>query len=135
MKKWLWVMIAGGVLAVVIIVGVIYVTHPHSKTKVILSPTQLQTLQYTVPSLTTNLSDNSMIQTTIVLQTDSQNTMNTLTNSTAQVNNDVISVLNDTSGAEINMPNGLTILRQRLIKSLSIFGKITKVYFTQFIVQ
>jgi flagellar FliL protein len=135
MKKWLWVMIAGGLLAVVIIVGVIYVTRPHSKTKVILSPTQLQTLQYTVPSLTTNLSDNSMIQTTIVLQTDSQNTMNTLTNSTAQVNNDVISVLNDTSGAEINMPNGLSLLRQRLITALSSFGKITKVYFTQFIVQ
>ena len=135
MKRWLWVMISAGVLAVILVVGVIYITSPHTKKKVVLTPTQLQALQYTVPSLTTNLFDNSMIQTTIVLQTDSQKTMSTLNSSTAQVNNDVIGVLNDTSSSEINLPNGLTLLKQRLMKSLSVFGKITAVYFTQFIVQ
>ncbi len=135
MKKWLWIIISAGILTVLIVVGVVFIMTPHTKKNVVLTPTQLLALQYTVPSLTTNLSDNSMIQTTIVLQTDSQKTMSTLNSSTAQVNNDVISVLNNTSSSEINLPNGLTMLRQRLIKSLSVFGKITAVYFTQFIVQ
>ena len=135
MKKWLWMIVAGSALAVVIVVGVIMLTRPHSNKPVALSPTQLQALQYTVPSLTTNLSDNSMIQTTIVLQADSQKTLSTLNNSSAQVNNDVISVLNNTSSAEIDMPNGLNDMRRQLIKSLDTFGKISAVYFTQLIVQ
>ena len=135
MKKWLWMIVAGSALAVVIVVGVIMLTRPHSNKPVALSPTQLQALQYTVPSLTTNLSDNSMIQTTIVLQADSQKTLSTLNNSSAQVNNDVISVLNNTSSTEIDMPNGLNAMRRQLIKSLDTFGKISAVYFTQLIVQ
>ncbi len=135
MKKWLWMIIAGGVLALVIVVAVVFLLMPHSKKPVVLSATQLQALQYTIPSLTTNLSDNSMIQTTIVLQADSPKTLATLNSSSAQINNDVIGVLNSTSGAQINAPNGLNVLRNRLIKALSSFGKITAVYFTSFIVQ
>lgn len=134
MKKWLlWVVLTGVGLAAIIVVAVVFLTRPHKP--VPLSPAQLQTLQYTVPQLTTNLSDNSMIQTTVVLQTNSAQTLDDLNVSAAQINNAVIGVFNNTSGAQIDAPNGLTFLKNQIINAISKYGKISAVYFTQLIIQ
>ena len=121
------------VIAGLFVGGVVMAVSPQRQ--VALTPAQTQALQYTVPQLTTNTNNGQIIQVTLVLQTQSQQALTTVTDSQARVNNAIIHALNNVSGTIIDQPGGTALLAKQIQTALQVVAPISRVYFSQLLIQ
>jgi flagellar FliL protein len=93
----------------------------------------------TLPSLTVNLADSGYVKTTITLEyVSSKKLENELTNNLYEVKDSTIRVLRNTSADTLKNPQATEILKQALLKEINstlTSGKVTGLYFEEFIVQ
>nr|NNM91174.1 hypothetical protein [Bacilli bacterium] len=102
------------------------------------SAAQLQSWQYQVDKLTTNLQGGNMIQIQFTLQAPNSNVLAELTSRASQVDDGILSILNSLSASEILQPGGYTYLKDLIIKKINGFlttGKIINVYVNNSIIQ
>jgi flagellar basal body-associated protein FliL len=136
MKKTVWVI--GSIVSVTaaMVGGGIWFLEPHHPaTPSALTPVQWEALQYTVPQITTNTNDGSIVQATVVVQAVNKATLTTLTDSPAQVENALVVTLNNVTSSIIAGSGGTATLAKLLQQSLKPFGQISHVYFSQLIIQ
>ncbi|OPG15670.1 hypothetical protein B2M26_11490 [Ferroacidibacillus organovorans] len=99
---------------------------------------QLQSWQYNVDKITTNLQGSSMIQIQLTLQALSTKVDTELTERNAQLDDVVIGVLHNLSASQIEAPGGRTYMKDLILKRVNAIlttGKITAVYIQNMIVQ
>lgn len=93
----------------------------------------------TLPSLTVNLADSGYIKTTITLEYASSKEMdNELAENLYEVKDSTIRVLRNTSADSLKNDQSTEILKQALLKEINSTlssGKVTGLYFEEFIVQ
>ncbi|MHB1682715.1 MAG: flagellar basal body-associated FliL family protein [Bacilli bacterium] len=128
-----------GVLAVVVIGGALvyqFVIKPQAHQPP--SAAALQSWQYAMSQITTNLQGSSVIQIQLTLQAPNGAVAAELTERQAQVEDAVIGVLHNLSSTQIMMPGGRELIKQQVMKRINSFlvsGKITEVYIDSLIVQ
>lgn len=93
----------------------------------------------TLPSLTVNLEDAGYMKTTITLEYPSSKKLDDeLAKNLYKVKDSVISVLRNTTADSLKNPQETEALKQRLLKEINstlTSGKVTGLYFEEFIVQ
>jgi flagellar basal body-associated protein FliL len=93
----------------------------------------------TLPSLTVNLADSGYVKTTITLEyVSSKKLENELANNLYEVKDSAIRVLRNTSAGSLKNPQSTENLKQALLKEVNstlTSGKVTGLYFEEFIVQ
>lgn len=102
------------------------------------SAAELQSWQYQVDKITTNLQGPNMIQAQFTLQAPNANVAAELSNRAAEVDDAIISVLHNVSADELSQAGGNTFLKGLIAKRINSFmtsGKIVDVYINSLIVQ
>lgn len=128
-----------GVLAVVVIGGALayqFVIKPQAHEPP--SAAALQSWQYALNQITTNLQGSSVIQIQLTLQAPNGAVATELSERQAQVDDAVIGVLHDLSGPQIMAPGGRKLIKSLVMKRVNSFlvsGKIAAVYIDSMIVQ
>ena len=102
------------------------------------SAAELQSWQFQVDKLTTNLQGGNMIQIQFTLQAPNGTVAAELTSRASQVDDAIMSVLHNLSAGQISQPGGYTYLKSLVKKRINSFlttGKITSVYIDNSIIQ
>lgn len=99
---------------------------------------QLQSWQYSVDKITTNLQDSGIIEIQLTLQAPSTAVVTELTDRSAQVDDAVIAVLHGLNSTQIMQPGGRHVIKNLVMHRINSFltsGKLTAVYIDSLIVQ
>lgn len=102
------------------------------------TPAMLQSWQYPVEQITTNLQNGSVIQAQFTLQAPDAAVNTELQSMTSQVEDSIIGVLHNLSSNDIMQRGGQTTLKELIAHNVSRLlpsGKITTVYINSLIVQ
>ncbi|MCY0875303.1 MAG: flagellar basal body-associated FliL family protein [Firmicutes bacterium] len=102
------------------------------------SAATLESWQYPVDKITTNLQQQGVIQAQFTLQAGSTAVVTELGQRNAQVDDAVIGVLHGLSSAQIMAPGGRELLKAKVKQAINAFlttGKIRTVYIDSMIVQ
>lgn len=143
MKKPLAVMmsILLGMLIVagVAVGGLWYLKGGHKHDKIVsLTPAQALALQVTLPQMLANLGDGGMMQFTLSLQASDSTTKTEINELQNQIDDYLIRTLKAYSTETVNSPSGFVHLKRAMqtgINRILPTGKVTKVYFSNEIVQ
>ncbi|MDQ0190550.1 flagellar basal body-associated FliL family protein [Alicyclobacillus cycloheptanicus] len=131
-----------GAIAVVLALGVgadRYLKSKHHSSKpAALSPAQLQSLQVSLPQMTTNLKGSGLIQFTLTLQADNSSTKSELTDLMPQIEDYVNETMRAYTPDSLEQQSGVTALKKQLrsgINHMLPTGSVTNVLFTSIVVQ
>jgi len=138
-KKSKILIICAIVLVFAIIAGGIFLffSGNHNVSKLFARKAEIKSL--TLPSLTVNLADRGYVKTTITLEYESSKELDKeMEENTYELNDSVIKVLRTTSSSSLQNPQATENLKKSLLEEINSTlsdGKITGLYFEEFIVQ
>jgi flagellar FliL protein len=129
-----------GIFAVVVIGGAIAYKMVDAKPGPPVAPSgaTLESWQYPVSEITTNLDGSSVIEITLTLQGDSTAAVSELNVRSAQVDDAIIGVLHRMSGSQVMARGGYTRLKDMIMRKINAFlhhGKVIAVDIDSIIVQ
>lgn len=128
------VVIAGGVVGTFLFLK----GSKASKGPTVLTPAQERALQIDFPQMTTNTSDGGLLQFTVTLQGSDSSTTSEITVLEPQIEDELNNTVHQFSSADLKAPTGqekLSAIIEQNVNKLLPTGKVTKVLFTQWVVQ
>ena len=137
-KPRILILILSAVLLVAIAGGIfLFFSGSHNVAALFTRKAEIKSL--TLPSLTVNLADRGYVKTTITLEHESSKELDKeLEKNTYELNDSVIKVLRKTSSSSLQNPQATENLKKSLLEEINSNlsnGKITGLYFEEFIVQ
>ena len=137
-KPRILILILSAVLLVAIAGGIfLFFNGSHNVAALFTRKAEIKSL--TLPSLTVNLADRGYVKTTITLEHESSKELDKeLEKNTYELNDSVIKVLRNTSSSSLQNPQATENLKKSLLEEINSNlsnGKITGLYFEEFIVQ
>ena len=137
-KPRILILILSAVLLVAIAGGIfLFFNGSHNVAALFTRKAEIKSL--TLPSLTVNLADRGYVKTTITLEHESSKELDEeLEKNTYELNDSVIKVLRNTSSSSLQNPQATENLKKSLLEEINSNlsnGKITGLYFEEFIVQ
>ena len=138
-KKPRILIIGAVVLALAALAGGIFLFYNGNHNVAAMFARKAEIKSLTLPSLTFNLADRGYVKTTITLEHESSKELDKeLEENTYELNDSVIKVLRNTSSSSLQNPQATENLKKSLLEEINSTlsnGKITGLYFEEFIVQ